>query len=150
MVAQDTTLFSRRKPGNAEALRPAWEEQIRYWRKQLDGAKAPYLPVDRSASPGTASTATHAFDVPTDLTVRLTRLAHELDASPLHLSVAAFQIVLARYAGDEDVTVVTVADIPSNVVAVRSQVRETTTLRDFVRAVRSSVTAAFAHSDVSF
>ncbi len=91
----------------------------------------------------------HAFEVPGDVTSRLAELGAQQAVSLLDMAVAAVQIVLARYTGQQDVAVATPAPGKSHPVVLRSRVADPTPFVDFVRAVSSTVTAAFTHPDIS-
>ncbi|MGH4020308.1 MAG: amino acid adenylation domain-containing protein, partial [Pseudonocardiaceae bacterium] len=156
MVAHDKMFSPSDESSRARLSRvsqPTWEEQLRYWRKQLDGVTIPELPTDQSRPSGTGPTATHTFDVPADVTARLAEVADRQPVSLLDLSVAAVQILLARYTGREDVAVATAVeqqDQPAGLVVLRSQVTGSTSFLDFLLRVRTTVTAAFVHSDIPF
>jgi hypothetical protein len=158
MVVQDTTSSASDMPRRARVRTSpreehAWEEELPYWRDQLDGVTVPALPTDRSATPGTGSRATLTFDLPPGVSARLLELTDQQGVSLLDLSVAVVHVVMARYAGSEDVavaTAVTHCDEPANVVVLRSRVTGSSSFLDFLSRVRDTVRAAFAHSNAPF
>ena len=125
-------------------------EQLRYWRRQLEGVSVPELPIDQSLPTSMAPTTSYEFEVPTDVTTRMADLSDLWGLSLLELTVAAFQIVLARYTGQDDIAVITPAPGQSYPVVLRSRVMDSKSFLDFAVEVRATVGAAFAHSDVPF
>jgi hypothetical protein len=94
----DFTLWQR------DALRPeALAEQVAYWRVQLEGMPAQLeLPTDRTrpAIPDyTASS--YEFDVGADTAAGLQDLAKRCGATLYMVLLSAFQVLLARYSGQE-------------------------------------------------
>src|SRR5947209_12434228 len=99
-------------------------EQLRYWRKQLEGVSMPELSIHQSLPTSMIPAASYEFGVPPDLTVRIVDLSDLCGVSLLELTVAAFQIVLARYTGQGDIAVITPAPGQSHPVVLRSQVTD--------------------------
>ncbi|MGH3533770.1 MAG: amino acid adenylation domain-containing protein, partial [Pseudonocardiaceae bacterium] len=126
-------------------------EQVRYWARQLDGVSAPKLPTDRTRSAGPPSTVeTSDFVVPGDVAAGLLALTSQLDVTLRDLMVAAFQLVLARRSGQEDIVVATRAPERDYPVLLRSRVRDSVEFRDLLLEVRATAAAAFTCSDVPF
>ncbi|MGH3670026.1 MAG: amino acid adenylation domain-containing protein, partial [Pseudonocardiaceae bacterium] len=124
-------------------------KQLRYWADQLSGAPAPELPTDRQGSTGASSRIrTHSFAVPAGVTTALRNLATELDLTLLELSVSAFQVLLARYSGQEEITIAAPAPGSGHPLLLRSRMSEAAPLREVLLAVRDTVRAALAHSGV--
>ncbi|MCA1705754.1 MAG: condensation domain-containing protein, partial [Actinobacteria bacterium] len=129
----------------------SFADQLRYWETQLDSASVLDLPRDHSHPADTNSTtATHEFEVPGEVTPRLMELSAQHAVSLFDIGVAALQIVLARYTGQQDVAVATPAPGQKNPVVLRSRLTDAASFVDFVLEVRTTVAAAFAHSDVPF
>src|SRR2546429_7554358 len=106
MVTQDVTYSSASEPARGRSHLTAWDEQLRYWRRQLDGMTVAELPVGRSTRPGTDTsgadaTATVAFDVPAWASAGLADLAERQGMSVLELAGAAVPIKGARFPGHE-------------------------------------------------
>ncbi|HEV7829728.1 MAG TPA: amino acid adenylation domain-containing protein, partial [Pseudonocardiaceae bacterium] len=97
-----------------------------------------------------APTTTYEFDVPPDVAARAADLSDLSGVSLLDLTVAVVQIVLMRYTDQDDIAVLTPAPGRSHPVVVRSWLTDSTSFLDFAVAVRATVGAAFAHSDVPF
>ncbi|MDQ2881212.1 MAG: amino acid adenylation domain-containing protein [Actinomycetota bacterium] len=126
-------------------------EQLRYWAGQLDGMSAPELPTDQqwptSAPSGTDA---HAFAVPADVTAELLGLTAQLDITLLDLTVAACQVLLCRYSGQEDIAVTIPAPESGHPLLLRSRMSDATPLGEVLSAVRAIVRAALAHSEIPF
>ncbi|MDQ3764631.1 MAG: amino acid adenylation domain-containing protein, partial [Actinomycetota bacterium] len=125
-------------------------EQFRYWRRQLEGVSAPELPVYQSPPTSMTPTIPYEFEVPQDVATRMADLSDLWGVSLFELTVAAFQILLARYTGQDDIAVVTPVPGQSHPVVLRSRVINSTSFLEFAVEVRATVGAAFAHSDVPF
>lgn len=83
------------------------DHHIAYWRNQLvDAPTALELPTDRPRPPlQTFNGATFNFTMPTTLTHQVKALAQEEDATLFIILLAAFQVLLARYSGQNDIVV---------------------------------------------
>ncbi|MEA2592235.1 MAG: hypothetical protein QOD62_2066, partial [Actinomycetota bacterium] len=131
--------------------RLTFSEGLRYWKGQLDGVSALELPTDRSRPHQTSSgVAARAFDVPRNVSSRLAALSGKHDVSWLDLTVAAIQVVLARYKGQDDVVVAVPAPGRTHPVLVRSRVADSTSFLDFLLHVRATAKEAQAHSEIPF
>jgi amino acid adenylation domain-containing protein len=95
-----------------------------------------------------STTATHVFDLPHAVTRRVAELADRHGVSLLDFGVAAVQIVLARYTGEDHIAVATPAPGHGRSLVLRCRVTESTSLLDFVLDVRATMTAAYSHADV--
>uniref|UniRef100_UPI002FDBD7B2 condensation domain-containing protein n=1 Tax=Streptomyces sp. IBSBF 3136 TaxID=2903524 RepID=UPI002FDBD7B2 len=78
-----------------------------HWAQELSGAQPPELPTDRPR-PAVASGrgAAHHFTLPAALVRRVEALARRRTATPFMVLLAAFNVLLARYGGQDDITVV--------------------------------------------
>ncbi|MFC9278754.1 condensation domain-containing protein [Streptomyces collinus] len=78
-----------------------------HWARELSGARPPELPADRPR-PAVASGrgAAHHFTLPPALVQRVEALARRRTATPFMVLLAAFNVLLARYGGQDDITVV--------------------------------------------
>jgi len=138
--------------------------QVAYWRSRLEGAP-PLLeiPTDR---PRPAAVSPRAGNVPVTLPAAaaagLRKLAREEDASPFIVLLSAFQALLSRHAGQDDVLV----GIPSagrgrlelegligffvNALVIRADLSGDPPFRVLARRVRERVLEAQAHRDLPF
>ncbi|MGH3933513.1 MAG: amino acid adenylation domain-containing protein, partial [Pseudonocardiaceae bacterium] len=87
----------------------ALEEQLSYWRAQLDGVPPLELPTDRPRpAVRTAAGAVHEFVVPAEVTVPLKELGRQRDGTLFMTLVAACQLLFSRWSGQDDIAVGTV------------------------------------------
>jgi amino acid adenylation domain-containing protein/non-ribosomal peptide synthase protein (TIGR01720 family) len=139
------------------------EEQLAYWRKQLDGSTTLSLPTDRPRPPvRTSTSANHDFRIPAELLVALKEVARAHDATLFMTLVAATQLLLARYCGQRDVAIGTAvsgrnrAELEGligffvNTLVLRSEVDSSVRFGEFLEDVRGTVLEAFAHDEVPF
>jgi amino acid adenylation domain-containing protein len=85
----------------------ALQEQVAYWRRQLQGVPAALeLPTDRVRPPVQTNRGEHAqLRIPGDLAAALRELARRQEATLFMVLLAAFKVLLHRWAGQEDVVV---------------------------------------------
>ncbi|MGW3464425.1 condensation domain-containing protein, partial [Streptomyces olivaceoviridis] len=139
------------------------EAELDFWRGALDGVTPLELPTDRPRPAVRARDgALVTFTLPAALTERLRERGREADATLYMTLVAACQVLLARWAGQEDVTVGTVTagrDRPElhdlvgmfvNTLVLRARVRPELPFRELLAEVRDTVLEAFAHQEVPF
>src|SRR6185503_9006859 len=158
----DFTDFVRRDAGMLAAREG--EQSWSYWQQQLSG-NLPILnlPTDHPR-PAVQSYegASQAFQIDKELTERLRTLGQNHDATLFMTLLAAFQILLFRHTGQEDVIV----GIPTsgrrwsestgvvgyfvNPIALRADLSGRPTYREFLKQVRTSVLAAREHESYPF
>ncbi|MCA1681994.1 MAG: condensation domain-containing protein, partial [Actinobacteria bacterium] len=139
------------------------QEQLGYWRGQLDSVAALELPTDRPRpAVHTTNGAVHEFVVPESVAAGLKDLGRGQDSTLFMTLVAACQVLLARWSGQDDVAVGTVtsgrdrAELEGlvgffvNTLVLRSAVDRTQTFGEFLASVKNTVLDAFAHQDVPF
>ncbi|MEU7788012.1 non-ribosomal peptide synthase/polyketide synthase [Amycolatopsis sp. NPDC049159] len=143
--------------------RPEPAEQLGFWRDRLAGLAPLELPTDRPR-PAVRTTEGEwfGFDVPAGVAAKLRELASAQGGTLFMTLVAACQVLLAQWAGQDDVAVGTVtagrdrAELERLVgffvgtLTLRSTVDTRRTFREFVAGVRETVLDAFAHQDVPF
>ncbi len=141
-----------------------WTEDLAYWRRQLAG-ELPVLelPADRprSAKPCLRG-ASHPFQLSQALSQRIEELGRRLGITPFMALLAAFQLVLHRATGLEDVIVgVPVAGRNRaelegligyfiNALALRTDLSGDPTFRQLLERVREVTLGAFAHQELPF
>ncbi len=143
------------------------QAQLDYWRQQLgDAPPVLQLPADRPR-PATPSArgASHTFHVPKPLADGLAALAQRAGATPFMALLAAFQTLLYRYTGQEDIAVGTPianrgrAEIEGligffvNTLVLRSRLNGEAgrlTFRQLLARVRQIALDAYANQDVPF
>ncbi|HEU0088339.1 MAG TPA: non-ribosomal peptide synthase/polyketide synthase [Pseudonocardiaceae bacterium] len=151
MVVHNRLLQTEQRFDRVGSSASSFTDQLRYWRTQLEGVVVPELPSDPPRSTSlTPTSAAHKFEIPEEVSARVTHLTSRWDVSLLELTVAVLQTVLARYTGKDDTVVATPAPGSSHQVILRPRVTESTSFLDFMLDVRATVTAAFANSGVPF
>ncbi|WNG36167.1 amino acid adenylation domain-containing protein [Archangium violaceum] len=138
------------------------QEQVAYWRKQFEGAPtALELPTDhpRPALP-TGRGQEHVFALPRELSEAVRAFATREGASSFMVLMAAFNVLMSRYSGQEDVCVGTPvagrshAELEGligffiNTVVIRSRPVGGLSFRQFLKEVRESSLGAFSHQEV--
>ncbi|MDT0482734.1 condensation domain-containing protein [Streptomyces doebereineriae] len=77
-----------------------------HWSEALAGALPPELPTDRPRPAGPSGRGgAHHFTLPAPLVTRIEALARRRNATPFMVLLAAFNVLLARYSGQDDITV---------------------------------------------
>ncbi|MDQ4031964.1 MAG: amino acid adenylation domain-containing protein, partial [Actinomycetota bacterium] len=141
----------------------ALTEQVGYWRSQLAGVAALELPTDRPRpAVQTKNGALLEFEVPAGVTAGIKDLGARQGATLFMTLIAACQVLLGRWSGQDDIAVGTVTSgreraelerlvgMLVNTVVLRSQVDRERTFREFLDEVKGTVLDAFAHQDVPF
>ena len=139
------------------------EQLLQYWREQLKGVSPLELPTDhpRPARP-TYRGAKHRFELPEALVSQLKRLSQTAGVT-LHMTLlAAFQTLLSRYSGQDDIAVgVPIAgrnhaeleDLIGffvNTLVLRTDLSADPTFRELLGRVREVSLAAYHHQDLPF
>ncbi|MBN8227307.1 non-ribosomal peptide synthase/polyketide synthase [Corallococcus macrosporus] len=140
------------------------ESQLGYWKRQLAGApSALELPTDRPRPPVQSRRgATLPVHFPSELTDSLRSLAQREGATPFMLLLSAFQLLLSRYSGQDDISVGspiagrTHAEAESligffvNTLVLRAHVRPEDSFRQLLSQVKATTLAAYEHQHVPF
>jgi amino acid adenylation domain-containing protein len=134
-----------------------------YWRKQLGGDYAPLnLPAARTPAGGPRRAEAHTFRLGRGLTRRLRALGRAHEATLYMTLLAAFQVLLHRYTGQEDILVGSptagrergewagVTGYFVNPLVLRGRLSGDESFTDFLRQTRRDVLAAFEHQDFPF
>jgi len=141
----------------------ALEQQLAYWRKQLAGTlPVLQLPSDRPRPASqTFRGATHRFTLSKELTRALLELSGREGATLFMTLLAAYQTLLYRYTGQEDITVGSpianrnMAEIEEligffvNTLVLRTDMTDAS-FRDLLARVRQAAVDAYANQDVPF
>ncbi|MCB2262546.1 MAG: amino acid adenylation domain-containing protein [Candidatus Thiosymbion ectosymbiont of Robbea hypermnestra] len=135
-----------------------------YWQRQLAG-ELPVLdlPTDRPHPPvQTYNGASHTFTLTDELSEWLRGFARAEDATPFMVFLAAFQVLLHRYTGQEDILVGSPTTGRSrtefsgivgyfvNMMVLRANLSGNPTFRALLRQVRRTVWDAVEHQDYPF
>jgi amino acid adenylation domain-containing protein/non-ribosomal peptide synthase protein (TIGR01720 family) len=138
--------------------------QLDGWRQRLAGAPAVLeLPTDRPRPPvQTFRGARHPFLLSSEVAERLVSFSQQEKATPFMTLLAAFQVLLGRYSGQDDICVGSpiagrrVAELEGligffvNTLVLRSRLAPRATFRELVRQVREITLDAYAHQDLPF
>ncbi|HYU00407.1 MAG TPA: amino acid adenylation domain-containing protein [Gemmatimonadales bacterium] len=143
---------------------PLFERQLSYWKHQL-GGELPVLdlPIDRPRpARQTFAGATHRFHVPADLTGAVRALSRRHDATPFMTLVAAFQALLHRWCGQDDILVGTptagrthpetepLIGAFINTLVLRTDLSGDPSFAEVLSRLRAVALAAYAHQDLPF
>ena len=139
------------------------ERQMKYWREQLAEMQPLELPTDyqrpavMSHRGGRVS-----FSLSADLTQRLKALSRQEGVTLFMTLTAAFQLLLGRYAGQEDVAIGTpianrnrketegLIGFFVNTLIVRTSLAGDPSFRELLARVRETCLGAYAHQDLPF
>ncbi|MFN6530351.1 condensation domain-containing protein, partial [Nostoc sp. ChiSLP03a] len=148
-----------------ELLTTAQGEKLwNYWQQQLAG-ELPVLnlPIDKPRPPiQTYNGASHNFTLSPELTEKLKKLAQTEGVTQYILLLAAFQVLLYRYTGQEDILVgvptsgrtqIEFAPIVGyfvDPVVIRANLSGNPSFGEFLAQIRSCVSQALAHQDFPF
>lgn len=139
------------------------KEQLDYWRKQLQALPSLDLPCDhpRPAMP-TYRGASEPIQLSHDLTSALEMLSQQENVSLFMTLLAAFQVLLYRHTGQEDITVGSpianrhyselegLIGFFVNSLAMRTDLSGNPTFRELLQRVREVALGAYAHQDLPF
>ncbi|MBD1924293.1 amino acid adenylation domain-containing protein [Microcoleus sp. FACHB-831] len=140
------------------------ENQLEYWQKQLSGdLPILNLPSDRPRpAVQTFRGAVEKFVLPPNLTQALTELSQRQGGTLFMALLAAFNILLYRYTGQEDILVGTpianrqrqeiekLIGLFTNTLAMRTDLSGTPTFKDLLARVRETALGAYKHQDLPF
>ncbi|RUA17454.1 MAG: hypothetical protein DSY55_02140, partial [Clostridia bacterium] len=140
------------------------QSQLDYWRQQLEGAPSLLeLPTDRPRPPvQTYNGATYILKIPAAIRDALQAIADEAGASLFMVLLAAYQVLLFHYTGQEDIVVgAPIANRVNielealigyfvNTLAIRSKLVAESGFRQVVRQVKQTALEAYEHQDVPF
>ncbi|MBJ6765766.1 amino acid adenylation domain-containing protein, partial [Myxococcaceae bacterium JPH2] len=183
LIQELTALYSARATGVAPRLEPLpiqyadfalwqrdWlrddvlEAQLDWWKGQLQGAPSFLaLPTDKPR-PATRSVhgAAHPFQFPRELSDALHALCRQEGVTPSMVILAAFQLLLSWYSGQDDISVGspiagrTQPELEGligffvNTLVLRTRLDGVTTFRELLDRVRTLTLGAYAHQDVPF
>ncbi len=140
------------------------QSQLAYWKRQLAGVPASLdLPTDypRPAVQGFAGT-THSYFFPEELVAALKTLSKREGVTLFMTILAAFQVLLSRYSGQDDVVVGTpiagrtrpeieplIGDF-LNMLALRTDLSGDPTFRELLQRVKEVVFQAYENQDLPF
>jgi amino acid adenylation domain-containing protein len=138
--------------------------QLDYWREQLAGAPPMLaLPTDRPRPAfQTFNGDAEALVIPKDVALALKELSQREGVTLFMTLLAAFKLLLARYSGQQDISVGSYLANRSrietegligffvNTVVLRTRLSDDLTFRQLLPRVRDTALGAYAHQDVPF
>ena len=140
------------------------DKQLAYWKRQLAGAPSLLqLPTDRPRSAiQTYRGAYESFVLSPELGERLRRLSRDEDVTLFMTTLAGFQLLLARYSGEDRIAVGTpvagrnrketegLIGLFVNTLVMVTDLSGNPTVRELLRQVRETAIGAFSHQDLPF
>jgi len=139
------------------------DQQMPYWRKQLTGSTVLDLPTDYPRKPiANHPGATLPFALSRAQSEGIAELGRQEGATVFMVMLAAFQWLLSRLSGQEDISIGTVIANRNrketeslmgcfvNTLVLRTDVSGAPTFRKLVKRVRELTLSAYAHQDVPF
>ena len=147
----------------AELQGAVLERQLAYWRARLASLTTLELPTDRPRPPAQSYRgARHTFALSAELSATLKQLSQRERVTPYMLLLAAFQVLLSRYSGQDDIAVGSpiagrtrrefegLIGFFVNTLVLRTDLSGNPRFRDLLARVRESALDAYAHQDVPF
>ena len=139
------------------------QELLTYWQKQLANAPTLELPTDRPRPPRQTNNGARCFVVlPRNLTPELKALSRQENCTLFMSLVAAFQLLLSRHSGQEDILLgipvvnrsrVEIEGLIGcflNTLVLRTDLSGQLTFRELMQRVRKVVLDAYANLDLPF
>ncbi len=139
------------------------EEQLIYWRKQLEDLPGLDLPTDRPRpAVQTYRGATYPIQLSSTLSQALTTLSQQSGVSLFMTLLAAFQVLLYRYTGQTDMAIGSpianrhrselegLIGFFVNSLVIRSDLSGNPTFQEVLQQVRNVTLAAYEHQDLPF
>jgi amino acid adenylation domain-containing protein/non-ribosomal peptide synthase protein (TIGR01720 family) len=141
----------------------SWERQLSYWKQQLANVPVLQLPTDFPRShEQTFQGATYRVTYPTRLVKRLERLSQQHGATLFMTLLAALNILLKRYSGQEDIAVGSpiagrnVSEVEGliglfvNTLVYRTDLSGNPNFTELLKRVREVALGAYTHQDLPF
>ncbi|HEY0366803.1 MAG TPA: amino acid adenylation domain-containing protein, partial [Pyrinomonadaceae bacterium] len=141
----------------------ALKEQVAYWVSQLTGAAKLNLPTDHVRPKLRTHRGGHlSFTLPAGLTDKLKKLSNAEGATLFMTLLAAFNVLLFRYTGEQDIVVGSplagrnrietepLIGFFVNSLALRTNLSGDPTFRELIGRVKEVAVSAYAHQDLPF
>jgi amino acid adenylation domain-containing protein len=139
------------------------EAHLAYWQQQLAGAAVLTLPTDYRRPPVQSLRGAHLAQIlPATLQTRLKKLSGRANITLFMLLLAAFQVLLARYSGQDDICVGTpianrsrselegLIGFFANTLVLRATLADNPTFDELLARTREVALAAYAHQELPF
>lgn len=137
--------------------------QLDYWKQQLAGAATLALPTDRPRPPVQSFRgAVTSFELSASLTDMLKKLSNQQGVTVFMILLAAFQTLLYRYTGQEDICVGSpianrnqneiqeLIGFFANTLVLRTHLAGNPSFLELLHRVREVCIGAYAHADIPF
>ena len=137
--------------------------QLAYWQEQLEGAEPLALPTDHVRPPvPTRRGARLSFELSSEIADSLRALSRREEVTLFMAVLAAFDVLLARYSGQRDISVGTpianrthaelegLIGLFANTLVLRADLRGEPTFRELLARVKKMTLDAYAHQDAPF
>ena len=137
--------------------------QLSYWRKQLDGLSTLQLPTDHLRPPvQTYRGASQSLELSAQLSQAIKGLGRREGVTLFMTLLAAFQTLLCRYCGQQDIAVGTpiagrvrqeiegLIGFFVNTLVLRADLSNNPTFKELLRQVRETTLEAYTHQDLPF
>ncbi len=139
------------------------ELQLGYWKKRLKDVSVLNLPTDRPRRPRQSFHGSRlTIELPDDLTSAVNEMSHRFAVTPFMILLAAFQVLLYRYTGQEDVVVGSpianrcrtelegLMGFFVNTLVLRADLSGNLSFSEFLSRVRDTCVGADANQDLPF
>ncbi|HTR47809.1 MAG TPA: condensation domain-containing protein, partial [Verrucomicrobiae bacterium] len=154
----DFTLWQQEWLGTGEL-----DEQLAYWKQQLNGVTPLRLPTDRirPAEPSSRGGRVE-FSLPAEVADKLRSLSQKENATLFMTLLAAYQVLLCRHSDEADICVGSpianrsrseldgLIGFFANTLALRGDLSGDPTFREFLQRIRKMTLEAYRHQDVPF
>ncbi len=140
-----------------------YEDELKYWINSLDGVSPLQIFTDkRRAKLQSFAGNVIYFDIPSDLSAKLAKLADSNQSSLFAVFMAVYQLLLSNYsrqnnicvgfpvAGREDSAIENLIGFFINTLVLRSEINFDSTIIEFIRQVRNDLLDAQANQNVPF
>ena len=137
--------------------------QLSYWRKQLDGLSTLQLPTDHPRPPvQTYRGSSQSLELSAQLSQAIKALSQREGVTLFMTLLAAFQTLLCRYCGQQDIAVGTpiagrtrqeiegLIGFFVNTLVLRADLSNNPTFKELLRQVRETALEAYSHQDLPF
>jgi non-ribosomal peptide synthetase component F len=139
------------------------DRQVSYWKEQLKDLTPPNLPTDWPRPARQSFEAARSpITLPESLAAAIHELSNESGVTPFMTLLAAFQVLLYRYCGQEDIVVGSpianrtrtelecLIGFFANTLVLRSNLAGNPTFKELLSRVREVCLGAYAHQDLPF
>lgn len=140
-----------------------WDKKLAYWKEKLEGVNALQLPTDYPRPPvQSIRGAVSWFELDQSLTDDLKAIGHREGATLFMTLLAAFNVMLYRYSGQQDICVGTpiagrqhqelegLIGFFVNTLALRNQLEATQTFNELLGQIRRTTMEAYEYQEVPF